>query len=219
MVKIERSFPAPKSLSIENQKANGSYSEPDVIERLEKDFHNKCYICEMKELQDPEVEHLLPHKKGAYRERKFDWENLFWACGHCNRVKNQKQYDEGVLDCCKRDPEEAIIFELKENNIDVRAVGLEDKEAALAACLVTEVFNIQNTGMRVYKSELRLKKLQEEMNVLYMKLEAYKDKPDSKSILRTLKALLRKESAFAGFKRCYVRKRLNEFPELTEYIV
>ena len=31
---------------------------PDVIERLEKDFNNKCYICEMKELQDPNVEHL-----------------------------------------------------------------------------------------------------------------------------------------------------------------
>ena len=44
MVKVERSFPAPASLAEEKKKANGSYSKPDVIERLEKDFHNKCYI-------------------------------------------------------------------------------------------------------------------------------------------------------------------------------
>ncbi|OAD88176.1 hypothetical protein HMPREF2738_01815, partial [Clostridiales bacterium KLE1615] len=47
MVKVERSFPTPDSLAEEKKKANGSYSEPDVIERLAKDFHNKCYICEL----------------------------------------------------------------------------------------------------------------------------------------------------------------------------
>ena len=26
-----------------------SYSEKDVIETLSKDFHNKCYICEVKD--------------------------------------------------------------------------------------------------------------------------------------------------------------------------
>lgn len=33
------------------------------------------------------MEHLLPHKNGKYLDRKFDWNNLFWACGHCNNVK------------------------------------------------------------------------------------------------------------------------------------
>ena len=44
MVKIERTPTPPKSLAIESQKAWGSYSEPDVIEQLQKDFHDKCYI-------------------------------------------------------------------------------------------------------------------------------------------------------------------------------
>ena len=48
MVKIERSFPAPESLAKEAKKATGKYDRPDVIERLKRDFHNKCYICEMK---------------------------------------------------------------------------------------------------------------------------------------------------------------------------
>ncbi len=218
MVQIERSFPAPKSLAEEMEKANGSYSKPDVIERLKKDFHGKCYICGMKGLQDPQVEHLLPHKNGRYKDRKFDWENLFWSCGHCNNVKNQEAYDTGILDCCKRNPEEAIIFELRGQNVLVKEVDSGDREAVLAAQLVTEVFNIRNTGMRVYKSDMRFKMLQREMNVLYKKLEAYKKEPDSKILNRTLKALLRKESAFAGFKRYYVRMHLKEYPQLAEYI-
>ena len=56
MVKIERSFPAPKSLAEEAQKTNGRYDRQDVIDQLKKDFHNKCYICEIKALQDPNVE-------------------------------------------------------------------------------------------------------------------------------------------------------------------
>ena len=113
MVKIERSFPAPASLVKEAKNANGRYDKQDVIEQLKKDFHNKCYICEMKELQDPNVENLLPHKNGIYISRKFDWENLFWSCGHCNGVKNNKKYDEGILDCCEYDPENICIFQFK----------------------------------------------------------------------------------------------------------
>lgn len=66
MVKVKRTFPAPASLEIESKKRTGSYEKPDVIRQLRDDFHNKCYICEMKNLQDPEVEHLLPHKNGKY---------------------------------------------------------------------------------------------------------------------------------------------------------
>ncbi len=67
MVKIQRSFPAPASLETESRNpSGGSYSEADVIQQLKEDFHDKCYICELRELQDPEVEHLLPHKNRTY---------------------------------------------------------------------------------------------------------------------------------------------------------
>ena len=62
MVKIERSLLAPPSLAIEAKKANGSCTQQDVIDQLKHDFHNKCYICELSDLSDPNVEHLLPHK-------------------------------------------------------------------------------------------------------------------------------------------------------------
>ena len=219
MVKIERSYPAPCSLAVEEQKKTGSYEKPDVVERLKKDFHNKCYICELKNLQDPQVEHLFPHKNGRYPERKFDWNNLFWACGHCNGVKNQNNYDEGILDCCRSDPEKEISFGLKEGEIELKRLSSrEDAAIDRTMSLIWETFNLRNTGMRVYKSEMRMKELQKEMNLLFDNLESLKKDPDSGFLLRKLKVLLKRESAFAAFKRCYVREHIEEYPQLKEYI-
>ncbi len=168
MVKIERTFPAPASLETESKKVSGSYSEPDVVEQLRTDFHDKCYICEMKELQDPE---------------------------------------------------ELIDFRLKGNTIEVKAKSCEDTKSVLTAELVWEVFNIENTGMRIFKSHMRLQKLNQEMNILYDNLEEIKKRPDSRIVLRKLKALLRRESEFAAFKRGYVRENIEKFPQLMQYIV
>ena len=219
MVKVERSFPAPKSLAMEAKKKDGSYSGMDVIERLKEDFNNKCYICELKDLQDPQIEHLLPHKNRKYLERKFDWNNLFWVCGHCNNVKNQAKYDEGILDCCNQDPENAILFDCDENDVKLSAKAAKpDEKTKRTVMLIYEIFNLRNTGMRVYKSDYRFKTLQKEMNILYDNLEKLRENPYSKLILRKLKAILKRESAFAAFKRCYVREHLTEYPMLKQYL-
>ena len=218
MVKVERSLPAPASLETEAAKENGSYKEADVVERLKKDFHDKCYICELKGLSDPQVEHLLPHKNGKYRERMFDWNNLFWACPHCNNVKNQKKYDEGIIDCCKYDPEELLLFSLKEDNIHIEAADLENKEAERTADLIYEVFNLKNTGIRVAACDYRMKLLMETMDIFYREFEKYKRNINSNRNKRSMKSQLRRESAFAAFKRGYIRSRIAEFPELAEYI-
>ncbi len=218
MVKVERSFPAPKSLAEEAEKATGKYDKQDVIEQLKRDFHNKCYICEMKELQDPNVEHLLPHKNGRYPERKFDWENLFWSCGHCNGIKNNNKYDEEIIDCCKQDPERYLHFHLIENTIVIDVSDKKDEIQNRTALLIMEVFSVKNTGMRTYTSDERLRLLQKEMNILYQQLKKLHNNPDSKVILRTICSLLRRESAFAAFKRCYVRKYADKYPQLQKYV-
>lgn len=218
MVKIERTLPAPESLAIEAKKASGKYDKPDVVEQLRKDAHDKCYICEMKGLQDPVVEHLLPHKDGKYPDRKFDWNNLFWACGHCNGVKNQQKYDEGVIDCYNQDPEELMEFRLTGEAVEVNAKDAADTKAVLTAMLVREVFNLRNTGMRIYKSEMRFQELNKEMNKLYDNLEELRKNPDSRVTLRKLKAILKRESAFAAFKRNYIRDNKERFPQLGTYI-
>lgn len=218
MIKVQRSYPAPESLEIEAQKPNGSYSCDDVVERLKDDFHNKCYICEIDQLQDPQIEHLLPHMNGKYLQRKFDWNNLFWACGHCNNVKNQKKYHDGIIDCCKEDPEERLSFEMENEEVKVEAIDKEDKKAILTAELIMEVFNLKNTGMRVYKSEHRYKELNLEMNILYDALEELKKSPKSAFLSRKVQALLRRESRFAAFKRNYIRDNKGYYPESEKWL-
>ena len=211
MVKVERSFPAPESLAIEKERANGSYSQPDVTERLAKDFNDKCYICELNKLQDPQIEHLKPHFNGKYADRKFDWNNLFWSCGHCNGVKNQRKYDEHIIDCCTSDPEKRIYFRLHDGNTDVTAINPDDYDAKMTAELVAEVFNITNSGMRVYKSDFRFKELNKEMNKLYDTLDELSQNPVSPFARKKLQALIRKESRFAAFKRCYIRENEKQY--------
>ncbi len=218
MVKVERSYPAPVSLTTEAQKVNGSYAGRDVVERLKKDFHNKCYICELDCLQDPVIEHLLPHMHGKHPERKFNWDNLFWACGHCNIVKNQRKYDMGIIDCCKEDPEKLLSFRAEDSQVRVAAQNEENEKAVLTAQLIMEVFDFRNTGMRVYASEMRLQELNREMNKLYDAIEEMSRNAGNRAVLRKLKALLRRESKFAAFKRNYIRKNLKSYPQLSEYI-
>ena len=161
---------------------------------------------------------MLPHKNGKYPDRKFDWNNLFWSCGHCNGIKNQNKYDVGIIDCCKIDPEKVISFHLQDEKVVVKSNDDKDMQAILTAELITEVFGKTNTSLRTYKCDMRFKELNQEMNKLYDSIEELQDNPESKFALRKLKALLRRESRFAAFKRNYIRENLQIYPQLQPYI-
>ena len=55
----------PASPGTGEGKKQGSYREQDVLAQLRADFHDKCYLCEMDELQSVEVEHLRLRIKGT----------------------------------------------------------------------------------------------------------------------------------------------------------
>lgn len=211
MIKIERSYPAPESLKLKK-----SYREKDVVERLEKDFFEKCYICGLDKLPDINIEHLIPHKEST--EKKFDWDNLFLSCPHCNSVKNRKEYEEKILDCCKVDPEEKIVFDFDGGeNINIFPKDKNDEQAVKTSKLVYEVFNIRNTGMRERSSDFRFKALQEEMTIFFNNLEKYRKEKDFFS-LRILKEKLKRKSRFAAFKRNYIRKNIQKYQEFKEIV-
>lgn len=215
MIKVERSYPAPASLALEREKTSGSYNLLDVVTRLRKDFHDKCYICEMKGLQDPEVEHLLPHENGKYPDRKFDWDNLFWSCGHCNKVKNTNRFREGILDCCKEDPESYIRLEDCGDHLEASLLEgvMETPILARTIALINDVFNKDNTGMRDIKRQVRYSLLKAELNTFYKVLGQYRKEGNSLQF-RSLRGLLDRSSPFAGAKRSYLRDHLNLNPEL-----
>ena len=206
MIKVERSLAAPASLAVESKKKNGSYREPDVIKQLADDFHEKCYICEIKPVQDPQVEHRLPHHNRSLPARVFDWNNLFYSCSHCNSVKNAGKYEAGIIDCCARDPEEVLTYHLDEKRVKVNVKDAEDQEALLTAELIEEVFNSTSTGIRTEAGQVRLRELQVVMNTLYKQLERYRQNPDDGRTIKTLCGFLDRAAPFSGFTRSYVRE-------------
>lgn len=216
MIRIERSKEVPSPLVA--SKAKDRYRHKEVVDRLRSDFHDKCYICEIGPVQDPEVEHRLPHKDGRFLERKYDWNNLFYSCGHCNKVKNKQKYDAGIIDCCVRDPELLLEQELIGEDVRVRALNKSDSEACLTAQLIEEVFTSESTPLRTHASDVRLKALQRQMNLLYSSLSEYGSDKDNFVAKKTVRTLLRSETPYAGFARCYVRKHLDMYPELAAYL-
>lgn len=217
MVKVERTPTPPASLIIEKQKASGSYTQPDVIEQLSQDFHNKCYLCEIVPPHGIEVEHLRPHC--GNKDRKFDWDNLFLACTHCNSMKNQGKYHDMILDCCKVEPELVLDYQLAaDGHVRVCPSGQASaKEAVLTADLLTACFEHTNTGIREQECKIRKDELSITMNSLYKQLGDYQKTTSNKS-LRTLRGMLSRTYKFAGFTRAYVRAHLETYPDLAEYV-
>ena len=79
MVKLTKTpLPAGIKITSDNDYRNGV-----VFDTLVEDCHCKCYICEDK-TTDINVEHIVPHRSDV--ALRYDWNNLFLACGHCNNT-------------------------------------------------------------------------------------------------------------------------------------
>lgn len=219
MVKIERTATPPASLAEESKKQHGSYVGHDVIAQLSKDFYGKCYICELGDLPDPQVEHLLPHYGRKIKERVFDWNNLFYSCPHCNSLKNEKRYDEKIIDCCVEDPEEYLSHIYAGQKVFVVPTAeTADEKAIMTAELIQRSFEEKNTGTRTAASAVRSRRLADTMNKLYRTLGDFKRDTSSKKYLAALRAMLKREYQFAAFTRHYVRSHLQDYPELSDYV-
>lgn len=212
MVKVNRSYPPPPSLSLQR-----SYTEKDVIKRLVDDFHGKCYICNLKDVHDIHVEHLKSHQGGQNIFLKYDWDNLFLSCPHCNSIKNRGTYYDNIINCCVDDPEEFLEFYCVEDDIHVSSKGGDLEKAILTAELLTDVFNKRNTGIREHQCRIRCKELKKEMQLLYNTISLYKN-TGARRYSRTLRGLLKRESAFAAFKRGYIKNNENLYGDLVQFL-
>ena len=113
MIKIERrSMEKTRRAVVDLKKAKqvgSTYNTESVNLALREVFYGKCYICENKDVTSCQIEHLISHHEN--KELKYDWENLFWACAHCNNTKADRY--EPILDCTKESVEKLIAFRKK----------------------------------------------------------------------------------------------------------
>ncbi len=202
MIFVERTHTTPASLAIEREKSHGDYNQPDVKTQLYKDFHDKCYICEIKPVQDGGViEHLKSHKGNS--ELKFAWTNLFLACGHCNGIKNCAEYETGVIDCTVTDPSTLLSHDFDGHKVNVIALNAISESANKTAELINECFNGKSTVTREKAATIRIEALQNEMTKFYKVLDKYKS---SRSLYykKQINAMMRSDTAFTAFKKDYI---------------
>jgi uncharacterized protein (TIGR02646 family) len=207
MLFFEKSQPGPSCLTLEKAKASGSYNLPEVLEQLKQDFRNKCYICEQKEPLSIEIEHFRPHKGDV--DLKFDWNNLFWSCRHCNAIKSA-QFNN-IIDCTS--PTENIQSRLK-LTLDpmpkelVKIEALDDLDETIETmALLEQVYNGTTVQKTIESSHLR-RRIQKVLISFYTLLHDYdqlEDNTEDKQHYRNeIVIKLRKSSEFASFKRSIV---------------
>lgn len=222
MIKIERkntdkAQKAVKSLQIEKSR-NGTYNTPEVNVALREMFHGKCYICENKAATSYQIEHLYPHR--GDKMRKYDWNNLFLSCAHCNNTKLGRY--EPILDCTKDNVEEYIAF---------RKTGYFGTEEKLSFEILIPGEKAENTRRllwEVYYGSTPQKKMEAGIlrRILRKELAAFKEfvreyQEAEGEEKEDLKCLLRRQlgdsSPFAAFKRWLIRDNAGMYPELLQY--
>ena len=207
MIRLSKS-PLPPHVTI---KSPEDCRKDVVFKTLVEDCHNKCYICEDKPTTI-NVEHIVPHRGDP--ELKFDWNNLFIACSHCNSIKHTK-YDE-ILDPTKCDPEEHIALSVDIIDKLIDKVQVEplttDSSTLQTAELLRLVYNGGLTDIKEIEcSNLRNEHLMPNIRLFYQFIRNYHEEPEL-GYKNTICKEIERSSAFAAFKRKIIR----DDPELLE---
>lgn len=223
MIKVERksSEKAEKAIdSLRREKArSGSYNTPEVNAALREMFHGKCYICENKQITSYQIEHLVSHRGNA--DLKYDWNNLFLACAHCNNTKLDKY--EPIIDCTKENVEALIAFRRTGYfGTDEKLLfeKLDDRiEVENTIKLLQEVY-YGSTPQKKMESTILRRMLRKELSAFKEYVREYHEAEDEEK--EDLKYLLQKElrdsSPFAAFKRWLIRDNREVYAELLGYI-
>lgn len=223
MIYFEKSQPTPVCLAIEKAKPSSeNYKCGTVLQRLNTDFEQKCYICESKNISNINVEHFRPHK--GDRNLMFDWNNLFLACQHCNNIKLGNYED--LIDCTNEaaNIEGRILLYLEVFPMEVVGVSVFElemaKETETTVALLHAVYNGTTPLKQIESSNLRNAILE---NLLDFEtcLERFYDNRGSekhkKWILEKIKIHLSKSSAFTAFKRQIVRDDANYLADFESF--
>lgn len=223
MINVEKSQPAPLCLAEEAKKKKGDYKCGEVVAIISRDFNNKCYICETKAPTTINVEHFRPHK--GNKALLFDWNNLFFACGHCNNTKLSKpQYDD-ILDCTDSSLQivnviEHIFDPLKSDSPDFKPLT-ESDPVKNTVILLEEVYGGKTVVKKIEARNI-IQQLTEELNKFVHYATGFltsEEEPQKKRDFHELiVAKLKTDTAFTGFKIWVIKSSPKLLQEFRQYL-
>ena len=218
MFYVQRSTPPPVCLS------HKEYNTSEVLDRLEKLFHGKCYLCERDDIQDVEIEHLEPHEGDD--TLKYKWDNLFYSCSRCNSIKSNNH--KNIIDSCEEEqigesiecfmpgaPNRDVTIEIKDTN--------KTAELQNTITLLDECYNKVNTALRGISRQALFEQMWKHYKLLLDKREKLLNKSTGSSeqarIKEEVQAMFRVEYPFSSFWRSHCRSDkvlLTTYPDLFE---
>lgn len=212
MVYFQKTQPAPHCLAIEKAKPTGKYRCGDVATRLSTDFKHKCYLCEFLQSPSVNIEHFVAHNGNT--DLKFEWENLFWACVHCNNTKQAVAKSRAILNCTKMEDRVDEVIHYRINVfpgelVELRALH-ESEKAQNTADLLRVIYNGHKTEIKKIEALSLRSHLQKEIITFNGLIQRFAELTKENSnelqkIRRRIHQHLSNESAFTAFKRWIIR--------------
>ncbi len=220
MINIEKSQPAPDCLEVEKKKKNGTYRCEDTYKRIASDFFGKCYLCEYDKPSGINIEHFKPHYQGKNKDRKFDWNNLFFSCSHCNGIKTSSEIE--LLNCINPDHKiiDWIKFDIKPFPKELPKITAINKIPIVENTveLLDKIYNYKInddtfSSTKDAANNLRHKLLLEIEKFGKLLKEYYEDEIDSSSyekkiLKRKIKKLMSTKSPFSAFKIWIIKENI-----------
>ncbi|MCM1193249.1 MAG: HNH endonuclease [Acetatifactor muris] len=208
---------AIQSLSRESRKKKGTYNTPEVNDALQEMFFQKCYLCESKNVTAYAIEHLV--SAGEDPRLRYDWNNLFLACAHCNGTKKKRH--EPILDCTRTEVDRVIRFYKKGHWGTEERFCFEarehSEEVLHTIALLEEIYYGRTPQKKIESARLReslRKELAQFKEYVRSYLEA--DGEDRRDLYLLIQRELSARSAFTAFKRWLIWDNGAALGELVE---
>ena len=225
MIKIDRRSTAKTEAAkhyLQNAKVrNWDYNTREVNSALQEIFFGKCYICENKDVTSYQIEHLVSHRGDV--ELKYDWNNMFLSCAHCNNTKLGK-YDQ-ILDCSVEDVDEMIAFRKRgyfgtQEELEFVPLYTENEKVVNTVKLLKDVY-YGISPQKEMEAKIIRRKLRKELSEFKEYIREYseaEDENEKEDLFYQIKKELRPSSAFTAFKRWLIKDNHDFYPELATLI-
>ena len=212
MIKLDKRPIPPKPITSEKH-----YRSAPNFSAIVEDCFGKCYICENDNATTLNVEHRVPHR--GDESIKYDWNNLFLSCGHCNNIKSD--YYDDIIDPTQRDPEDCIALSLETSmlteNVQVKAL-VTDESVLQTIALLGFVYNGGTTAIKDLESAHLRNTLSFCLARFFQYIEGYRKEPELGYDV-IIKKEISRSSAFAAFKRGIVRNDVELSAKFGELIL